>query len=73
MNKQELVKQIIDVYGEGFKNPLARDLGVHRDTVRRWINSDEELQKIHEYAVRYVLEGKKHGEYSKEMESLWFS
>lgn len=54
--KQQIISKLIHKYGENYKTPLAKALGVDVSTVRRWFNSDKELDRITKKAVLCVAD-----------------
>lgn len=55
LTKKQIEKKLLDKYGEDFKTPIAKELGVDVSTVRRWFNGSGELSPINERAILCVL------------------
>lgn len=53
--KSQIEKKLIIKYGEDFKTPLAKELGVNVSTVRRMFNGPGELSRVNERAILCVL------------------
>jgi len=54
--KQQIISKLVDKYGENYKTPLSRDLGVDVSTVRRWFNTDKGLDKVTEKAILCLID-----------------
>lgn len=54
-SKEKITERLIVKYGENFKTPLAKDLGVDVSTVRRLFNCDRELPAISRAAILWIL------------------
>lgn len=54
-SKQQLIDRLILAYGEDFKTPLSRDLGVNVSTIRRIFNQREEIPLVYVLAIDMVL------------------
>jgi energy-converting hydrogenase A subunit M len=55
MSKKEVEKKLVERYGQNYKTPLAKALGVDVSTVRRMFNNDKELSSVNERAILCVL------------------
>ncbi len=54
--KEQIVSKLIVKYGENYKTPLAKALGVNVSTVRRMFNSDKDLSPVNKTAVLCILD-----------------
>lgn len=54
--KQRIIKRLIEKYGEKYKTPLSKDLGVNISTVRRMFNEDKPLSSVNKRAILCVLD-----------------
>lgn len=54
--KEQIISKLVNKYGEDFKTPLARALGVNVSTVRRWFNSDKDLDQVTKKAILCILD-----------------
>ena len=54
--KEQIISKCVDRYGVNFKTPLAKALGVNVSTVRRWFNSDNDLDVVTKKAVMCLLD-----------------
>lgn len=53
--KKKLIKQLIAKYGENWKTPLAKDLGVDISTIRRIFNQREYVPILYIRAIENLL------------------
>jgi len=53
--KTKLIKRLEKKYGQDWKTPLSKDLGVHVSTVRRMFNSRDEVSPVWIRAISDVL------------------
>lgn len=53
--QEDLLERIEASYGLEFKGALARDLGVHRQTVRRLFLHREKIPKVYVLAIEFLL------------------
>lgn len=54
--KQQIIAKLIDKYGENYKTPLAKELGVDVSTVRRMFNQRGDLSPLAKRAIICILE-----------------
>lgn len=54
--KASITERLVARYGEDFKSPLARDLGVNVSTVRRLFNERESIPLVYVLAIENILE-----------------
>jgi len=54
--KEQIISKLIDKYGENYKTPLAKALGVNVSTIRRMFNSDSDLSPVNKRAILCVLD-----------------
>ena len=54
--KEQIISRLIEKYGENYKTPLAKALGVNISTVRRMFNSDRELSPVNKKAIMCILD-----------------
>lgn len=53
--KDQLVARLEKHYGTNWKTPLAKDLGVGLSSVRRVFNGEQEVSRVWQLAIGYVL------------------
>jgi len=56
MSKEEVIKKCIERYGENYKTPLAKALGVNLSTVRRMFNNEKDLSPVNQRAILCILD-----------------
>jgi len=56
--KTRLIKKLVQVYGDDFKSPLARDLSVNVSTIRRIFNQREAIPLVYQKAIIQLICGK---------------
>lgn len=54
--KSHLIKKLTCKYGENFKSPLSRDLGVNVSTIKRIFNTNKDVPIVYEYAILYIIQ-----------------
>lgn len=57
MDKDELVEKLEKHYGENWKTPLSKDLGVNVSTIRRVFNQRDDIPLVYLYAIEKLLIG----------------
>lgn len=57
--KENLTNRLKSVYGEDFKSPLARELGVNVSTIRRIFNQKDDIPLVYKMAIEGLLSKKK--------------
>lgn len=60
--KASIIERLVARYGEDFKSPLARDLGVHVSTVRRIFNQRDDLPLVYVLAIEKLLSEGQYGQ-----------
>lgn len=53
--KEQMIAELIKKYGENYKTPLSKSLGVDVSTIRRMFNSDKELTFVNRKAIFCIL------------------
>lgn len=51
----KIVDALIKHYGENWKTPLSKDLGVNLSTIRRIFNQKEEIPIVYQKAIESIL------------------
>ena len=57
--RQKIIKALIKHYGENWKTPLSKDLGVNLSTIRRIFNQREEIPIVYQRAIERITDGNK--------------
>lgn len=53
--KEQIISKLVKRYGENYKTPLAKALGVNISTIRRMFNSDNDLSPVNKRAILCIL------------------